>query len=222
MKKRKFSLKDKEFPLPAIITALPALFLFLEEEGWHFIGFLVLTGLALLVWGFIGPKLEPPFVGDPEQSPSTDTRRYATAEAQALAENFLMWGWTKRLYGDFKYRARTIALGLLLVAGCTGLLAYFSEGVLLRRANILIALCALGLLALAIAALSRKLRRRKENKDRAAYPTPQVNMSYDHDAAADARVRALQQRLERLDEWLADGMIGKEEYETLRKKYLGQ
>ena len=45
-------------------------------------------------------------------------------------------------------------------------------------------------------------------------------MTYDYDAAADGRVRALQQRLERLEDWKKSGLIGEEEYEQLRKKYL--
>ena len=47
-------------------------------------------------------------------------------------------------------------------------------------------------------------------------------MNYDYDAAADARVRALHQRLDRLEEWRRSGLIDSAEYEELRNKYLNQ
>ena len=61
-----------------------------------------------------------------------------------------------------------------------------------------------------------------EKGDRAAFPAPKVNMIYDHDAAADARIRALHQRLDRLEEWKRSGLIDSAEYEELRNKYLNQ
>ena len=225
MKKRKFSLTDKMFPFPAVVTAVPVYLLFLDDEGFRFVRPLILTGLILLAWGFIGPKLEPPLVGDPKlRRPQDGPMRqddYMYLRGSGF-NTFDLWGWTERFYRDAAFLGRQLALALLGLAAVTGVLAWFSPFVILRRANIVIALCALGLLALGIAALGRKLRRRKESNDRAAYPTPQVNMTYDHDAAADARERALHQRLARLDEWLAAGMIDKEEFDTLRKKYLGK
>ena len=60
----------------------------------------------------------------------------------------------------------------------------------------------------------------RREDERAVFPAPQVNMNYDYDAAADARVRALHQRLDRLEEWKRSGLIDSAEYEELRKKYL--
>ena len=81
---------------------------------------------------------------------------------------------------------------------------------------------ALGLLILFVDWLWRRLRQQRKKGDRAVFPAPQVNMNYDYDAAADARVRALHQRLDRLEERKRSGLIDSAEYEELRNKYLNQ
>ena len=129
--------------------------------------------------------------------------------------------WTERVYEDAVFRRKLLAFALVGLMIGTGVYTYFEEDVVRSRANWVVALCALGLLTLAILALIRR-RREKKAIDHAAYPQPQVNMTYDHAAAADSRVRALQQRLERLEEWKRGGLIDEKEYEELRKKYLKQ
>ena len=222
MKKRKFSLKNKVFPFPILIFCFPAYMSFLYGDDDGLTASLILIGLFLILWYFLGPDLDAPTSLGVKRGRLVDPASLPPLDANAVMQDVQMKLIEKRFREDPDYRGGTLALALGAVLIVTGCFALFNREVICVRANIVIALCALGLLALGIAALIRKLRRRKENRDRAAYPTPQVNMNYDHEAAADARVRALHQRLARLDEWLAAGMIDKEEFDTLRKKYLGK
>lgn len=126
----------------------------------------------------------------------------------------------KRFREEAAYRRKITAQAAVAMLILVGILTLINKDVILWRAVLVMAVCALGLLTLAILALIR--RRRKKATDHAVHPQPKVNMTYDHDAAADSRVRALQQRLERLEEWRRGGLIDEKEYEELRKKYLKQ
>ena len=218
-RKWEFCLKDKFFPLLTPLFLTVGFYGFLVGDDDLFVGCLIIGLLSFVVWGFVGPKLEPPWVSDPSVSGPQPSRPDYRREAEGVAQALFLFVFTKRFYEESAYRAKVLAQCLIALAVAAGVYSYFSSAAILRRANILIALCAAGMLALLIAWLLRRLRHGEE-KDRAAYPTPQVNMTYDHDAAAEARIRALQQRLDRLEEWKNSGLIGKEEYEELRNKYL--
>ena len=219
MKNRKLRLKRKVIPFPALFLLLPAYIEFLYGDDGAFFGMLFMFSLFLVLWYFLGSDLDAPSSPGVRHGRLVDPAFLPPLDAGAAMQDVQLRLWSKRLYEDRSFRGRLFAFALAGLLGATVLFALFSGRVLLRRANILIALCALGLLALAVSALIRRLRRREE-RDRAAYPSPQVNMTYDYDAAADGRVRALQQRLERLEDWKKSGLIGEEEYEQLRKKYL--
>ena len=221
-RKWRFCLKDKLFPFPVLIFAAMTVLGFLEDDSDLLVcGAVLFTG-TLVFWGFIGPEFKPPFVSDPKlRPPSERTLTDASEETKALLQSMAWWGWTKHIYEDKSYRSGQCALMLFLTAAAAALLVIFDSDAIVWRAGLIIGLCALGLLILVVLVVVRKLRK-KEDKDRAGFPMPQVNMTYDHDAAADSRVRAMQQRLERLEEWKNSGLIDKEEYEELRKKYLGK
>ena len=218
-RKRRFHLRKKEFPGPTLVLFLPLYFSFLGDSLRYFFGFLSVTVLSLTLWYFFGPDLKDERMLSVQNGKLVDPNDVSDIALHNLRWSIDLSLKQRRLYEDRDHRNRILAAVLALLLFSTGALAYFDRSCNLRRANILIALCALGLLALAISALIRRLRRREE-RDRAAYPSPQVNMTCDYDAAADGRVRALQQRLERLEDWKKSGLIGEEEYEQLRKKYL--
>ena len=218
--KKRFRLRKKILPFPALIFLVPAYFEFLCGSDDVFWGMLFMLSLFLVGWYFLGPDLEvtsSPVVArgrlvDPSSQPPLD--------ANGTMQTVQLRLWSERVYEDAVFRRKLLAFALAGLMIGTGVYTYFEEDVVRSRANWIVALCALGLLTLASLALLRLVKRGKENTDRAAYPQPKVNMTYDYDAAADGRVRALQQRLERLEDWKKSGLIGEEEYEQLRKKYL--
>ena len=215
-------MKKKEFPFPALLPLGILLVNFLVGDDGNLGGMLFILGLFLVVWTFLGPDLEPP--SDPAERFYQVLRRREEIERpqdpQGLLLEVQLRSWSARLYEDRAFRSKALAMGLgLLLAGTTAL-TWLDEGVILWRAALLMGLSALGLLILFVDWLWRRLRQQRKKGDRAVFPAPQVNMNYDYDAAADARVRALHQRLDRLEEWKRSGLIDGKEYEELRKKYL--
>ena len=217
-------MKKKEFPFPALLLLGILLVNFLVGDDGNLGGMLFILGLFLVVWTFLGPDLEPP--SDPVQRFQQLVRRREEIgrpqDPQGLLLEVQLRNWSARLYEDRAFRSKALALGLGQLLAGTAALTWLEKGVILWRAALLMGLCALGLLILLIDWLWRRLRQHKEENDRAAFPTPQVNMNYDYDAAGDARVRALHQRLDRLEEWRRSGLIDSTEYEELRNKYLNQ
>ncbi len=216
-RKRELRLRKKLLPVPALLFLALLYFEFLHGDGSALRGVLFMLVLFLCFWYFLGPDLDAPSSAGVRRGRLVDPELLPAIDANAAMQDAWLRFLTRRLYEDRDYRDRILAVVLAGMTVGTGIYAFFDRQVIPRRAIFLIALCAAGLLALLIG----RLRLRREKKDRAAYPTPQVNMNYDHDAAAEARVRALQQRLDRLEEWKKSGMIGADEYEELRKKYLG-
>ena len=217
-------MKKKEFPFPALLPLGILLVNFLVGDDGNLGGMLFILGLFLVVWTFLGPDLEPP--SDPAERFYQVLRRREEIERpqdpQGLLLEVQLRSWSARLYEDRAFRSNALALGLGLLLAGTAALTWLDEGVILWRAALLMGLSALGLLLLFAYWLWHRLRQHKEKGDRAAFPAPKVNMIYDHDAAADARVRALHQRLDRLEEWKRSGLIDSAEYEELRNKYLNQ
>lgn len=220
-KKRKLRLRRKLIPFPVLIFLLPAYFEFLYGEDDAVRGILFMYALFLVLYYFLGPDLDAPSSPGVIRGRLVDPAFLPPMNAKGAMQTVQFRLWSKRLYEDRNYRSGVLALVMAVLLIGTALFTCFNDEVIRRRANSLIALCALGLLILAVLAVVRKLRK-KEKPDSVVFPTPQVNMTYDHDAAADSRVRALQQRLERLEGWKNSGLIDKEEYEELRKKYLGK
>lgn len=217
-------MRKKEFPFPALLPLGILLVNFLVGDDGNLGGMLFILGLFLVVWTFLGPDLEPP--SDPVQRFQQLVRRREEIgrpqDPQGLLLEVQLRNWSARLYEDRAFRSKALALGLGLLLAGTAALTWLDEGVILWRASLLMGLCALGLLILLIDWLWRRLRQHKEENDRAAFPTPQVNMNYDYDAVGDARVRSFRQRLDRLEEWKRSGLIDSAEYEELRNKYLNQ
>ncbi len=220
-KKRKFRLRRKVLPFPVLIFLLPAYFEFLYGEDDTFRGILFMFTLFLVLYYFIGPDLDAPSSPGVRRGRLVDPASLPPMDANGAMQTVQLRLWTERVYEDAVFRRKMLAFALVGLMIGTGVYTYFEEDVVRSRANWVVALCALGLLTLAILALIRR-RREKKATDHAAHPQPQVNMTYDHAAAADSRVRALQQRLERLEEWKRGGLIDEKEYEELRKKYLKQ
>lgn len=221
-KKRLLRLKKKVFPFPVLILGIPFYLGYLYGDEDSLSGLLFMLILFLGLWYFLGPDLEAPSFLGVKHGRLVDPAFLPPLDANGAMQDVQLRLWTKHLYEDQNYRSGVLALALAGLLIGTALFTYFNDDVIRRRANLLIGLCVLGLLTLVVLALLRRLFRGREQKDRAAYPTPAVNMNYDHDAVADSRVRALHQRLERLEEWKNSGLIGKEEFEKLRKKYLNQ
>lgn len=217
-------MKKKEFPFPALLLLGILLVNFLVGDDGNLGGMLFLLGLFLVIWTFLGPDLEPP--SDPAERFQQLVRRQEEIERpqdpQGLLLEVQLRSWSARFYENRAFRSKALALGLGLLLAGTAALTWLDEGVILWRATLLMGLSALGLLILFAYWLWRRLRQHEEKGDRAAFPAPKVNMNYDYDAAADARVRALHQRLDRLEEWRRSGLIDGKEYEELRSKYLNQ
>ena len=217
-------MKKKEFPFPALLPLGILLVNFLVGDDGNLGGMLFILGLFLVIWYFFGPDLEPP--SDPVQRFQQLVRRreeiQRPQDPQGLLLEAQLRGWSARFYEDRAFRSKALALGLGLLLAGTAALTWLDEGVILWRAALLMGMCALGLLILFVDWLWRRLRQQRKKGDRAVFPAPQVNMNYDYDAAADARVRALHQRLDRLEEWKRSGFIDSAEYEELRNKYLNQ
>ncbi len=171
MKNRKFRLKRKVIPFPALFLLLPAYIEFLYGDDGAFFGMLFMFSLFLVLWFFLGSDLDAPSSPGVRHGRLVDPAFLPPLDAGAAMQDVQLRLWSKRLYEERAFRGRLFAFALAGLLGATVLFALFSGRVLLRRANILIALCALGLLALAISALIRRLRRREE-RDRAAYPSP--------------------------------------------------
>ena len=217
-------MKRKEFPFPALLLLGILLVNFLVGDDGNLGGMLFIFGLFLVIWTFLGPDLEPP--SDPAERFRQIVRRREEIkrpqDPQGLLLEVQMRAWSARFYEDRAFRSKALALGLGLMLAGTAALTWLDEGVILWRAVLLMGMCVSGLLILFAYWLWHRLRQQKEKGDRAAFPAPQVNMNYDYDAAADARVRALHQRLDRLEEWKRSGLIDGKEYEELRNKYLNQ
>lgn len=220
--KKRFRLRKKILPFPVLIFLLPAYFEFLFGSDDVFWGMMFMISLFLVGWYFLGPDLEAPSSPVVARGRLVDPSSQPPMDANGAMQTVQLRLWSERVYEDAVFRRKALAFVLAGLLIGTGAYTYFEEDVVRSRANWIIALCALGLLALAILALIRLVKRGKEKTDRAAYPQPMVNMTYDHEAAADSRVRALQQRLERLEDWKKSGLIDEKEYGELRKKYLGQ
>lgn len=215
-------MRKKEFPFPALLFLGLFLINFLTGSARDFGSMLFILVLFLGIWYFFGPDLEPS--ADPEQRFYQQLRRreapQSAQDPQGLLLEAQMRAWSAKFYEDRAFRRKLLAFVLALLLAGTAVFTWFNENVIRWRAALLMDLCALGLLTLLIDWLWHRLRQSKEESDRTAYPAPRVNMNYDHDAAADARVRSLQQRLDRLEEWKRSGLIDSAEYEELRKKYL--
>ena len=198
--------KKRGFPFPVLIL-VPVLLVALLTGGGQEI--LNMLGLIVVILGFyyvIGPYLQEA----PSQNRATETM---------WELEFQKWEEALR---DPEKRRRILTIVALAVILFTAFMAKFSDSVILWRAWLLMGLCALGLLALLLDRLLSRRRDWRTAKDRVKYPEPEVNMNYDHEAMADSRVRALQLRLERLEEWHSSGIIDDKEYKELRKKYLGR
>ena len=190
-------MKKKEFPFPALIPLgiLFADFLIGYDKALVSVVFMLL--LFLGGWYFIGPDLEPP--SDPVQRSYWRLRareELAGQDPLIILMTVQLRALSARLYEDKAFRQRLAAIVLALVLAITAASARFGREVILRRAVIVMGLCALGLAALLAAWIRRRLRLRRGETDKAAYPDPWVNMNYDRET------------------------VGAEEYEALRKKYL--
>lgn len=220
-------MKKKLFPFPALLALGLSLYFFLVGNDDNLGGSLYILVLFLGIWYCFGPDMKPPSSQAPDwRAPNPlrfgeeDFRRYQSAES--LVQEMALWMWCLRLYEDKAYRDKILALSLTGLLVGTGLLAWLNENVLFRRALWIMGLCVLGLLILFFIRLPGRLRKGKEEPARTVFPAPQVNLNYNHDAAADGRVRMLRQRLDQLDEWKRSGLIENAEYEALRQKILHQ
>lgn len=205
-------MKNKMFPFPILAAFGLIIYFFLLGSIGELVEVLVLTLVFLAAWYTAGPDMKP--------SSQQFFPGFGSAPVQEYQKDMFLWTWSKYLYEDRVYRNKSIAFVLAIVLMGTGLVTWLSSEVLLWRGILVMSLCALGLLALLIDVLLR--RKRGEEADPTKYPAPEVNMNYDHEAAADVRVRALQQRLERLEEWQRSGMIDDKEYRKLRNQYLSR
>ena len=201
-------MKKKLFPFPALLFLALFFIFFLLGSDSNLPVMLIMLALFLVSWYFLGPNLK---------EPSAESSAKKGQEPSSYVGDMFLWMWTSRLYEDSAFRKKLLAAVLLILLVGTPVFAWFNPSVIRLRAALLMGLCALGLLWLLVDAI----RRRKQVKtDEASYPTPEVNMNFDHDALAESRVRALRQRLERLEDWRRSGQIDENEYEELRKKYL--
>ena len=211
-------MKNKMFPFPILLGIFGIIAEFLVGSTPGLRSALFVTLMFIVCWYAAGPEMKPPV------HPNFDNRKATVFDPKSPQEHYEeelnFWYWSKRLYEDRAFRNGAIVFALSFVLAGTLALTCFSEQVLLWRGILVMSLCALGLLALLIDVLLR--RKRGEETDPTKYPAPEVNMNYDHEAAADVRVRALQQRLERLEEWQRSGMIDDKEYRKLRNQYLSR
>ena len=219
----KHNFRKKVFPFPALLLLGVLLVSFLVGNDEDLGGILFLLLLFLGLWYYVGPDLETP----PEDILRRHRQGWSPGEEpfqnpRDVLQGAALWMWSWRLYRDRAYRNRYLALALGLLLGGTAALILLDTDVILWRAALIPGLCALGLLLLFLDWLRRRLRSRREEQDRAEVPAPPVRLTYDHDAAGEARVRALRRRLDRLETWKRSGLIDDAEYEHLRKKYLKQ
>ena len=220
----KHHFRKKVFPFPALLFLVLLLISFLLGDDRNLGGVLFLLLLFLGLWYFLGPDLETP----PEdvlrslRGQSRPLGKEPSQDPRDVLQGAALWMWSWRLYRDRAYRNRYLALALGLLLGGTAALILFDTDVIFWRAALILGLCALGLLLLFWGWLRRRLRSRREEQDRAEAPALTVKLTYDHDAAGEARVRALRLRLDRLEEWKRSGLIDDAEYEQLRKKHLKQ
>lgn len=210
----------KELPLPALLMVGPVISAFLLGEGKTLAGELFITFVFFLNWYALGPDWKPPVHPNFEDRDLPELLPGKRRDSYPF--ELTIWELNLRLVEDRRFRKKMIALALGIVLAGTAAFAWFIEGVILWRAWLLMGLCVLGLLALLLEWLLSRRRERRTAGDQTEYPAPEVNMNYDHEAAADNRVRALQLRLKRLEEWHRSGMIDDKEYEELRNKYLGR
>ena len=170
--KKKFSFKLRRKALPYIqyIVFCFVLYLFLLGYDNNIPVAVFILILQLFIWYEGFPDLAPPDAKDFDPNNMSRGPRLSDTEEfrqldpslmqQKLAFEMQSWMISDRVYEDWKFRYRLIALALFLIILGTAVLFWLEEYVIIWRAKLIFNLCVAGLLTLLVLSFIHSFRKK--------------------------------------------------------------